>query len=368
MQVVILAGGPQQRVYPINSNTSKFMLPFFECPVIEHVVRLLVRQGFEDIIISLCRESTDVADHLGNGRRFGVSIRYCTEGKPLGTGGALKALEDILEETFIVIPGDLITDVDLTPAIAFHRSRSSAATVITSASDDPTLHTCFELGNDDKVARVLVKPSAKDAIDVCVSTGITILDRHVIKRIPPFESRDIDRDVLPRLIKEAEWVRAYHADCRWLDVGTVLSYKAAHFDVLEGRLKAELNAEAVEPGIWIGERVQIDPTAQIVPPVYLGSGTVIGPEAVIGARTVIGAETAVGERATVRASIIGSGSRVAANSSVVGCLLGTQYCTEEGEALLNCSAFNTKQTDVRSTDINAELLANYSTRADFVGL
>ncbi|MDH7603044.1 MAG: NDP-sugar synthase [Armatimonadota bacterium] len=361
MQAIILAGGPQRRIRPINADTSKFMLPFFDCPVIEHAVRLLVRQGFDDIVISLARESTDVAEYLGDGRRFGASIRYCVEAKPLGTAGALKAIEHILEETFVVFPGDLVTDVDLLPALAFHRAHSPAATVITAPSDDPTAHTCLRLGDSNKVVQVLVKPSAKDAVGTHVSTGLVILNRHAVKRVPPFESRDIDRDVLPRLMREAEWVKAYHADCRWADVGTVLSYKAVHFDALEGRLKTELSAQVVDPDIWVGERVQIDPTAEIVPPVYLGSGTVVGPRAIIGPRAVIGENTAIEDRAVVRASIIGRGCRIASGSSIIGCLLGTHYCTDEEESMFNCSAFNSANAEFSAAEMETVEHITYRT-------
>jgi mannose-1-phosphate guanylyltransferase/phosphomannomutase len=339
MQAVILAGGPKWRLHPIDVSTPKFMFPLFDCPILEHLIRLLVRHGFEDIIITMARECTDAADYLGDGRRFGARIRYCVEGKPLGTAGALKALEHVLEDTFVALPGDIVTDVDLTSAVAFHNAQKSVATVIATKSPDSALHTCLHIGDGNKVTRVSIKPSTDEPPTPYVFTGIAILNKHVVKRIPPFESRDIDRDLIPRLLMEAEFVRAYVAEHYWADVGTVLACKAVHFDALEGRLKLDIGAEVVEPGIWIGQRAQIDPTAEIWPPVYIGSGVRIGPNAVIGARAVIGDESVVERESTIKGSVVGRGCRIAPRSSIIGCLLGTQYRTEESESMLNCSAF-----------------------------
>lgn len=350
MQAVILAGGPNRKLHPIDAGMLKFMLPFFDYPLLEHTIRLLVHHGVEDIVVTLSRQSTEIAEYFGNGYRLGARIRYCVESDPLGTAGALKAVEHVLADTFLVMPGDIITDTDLSSAIAFHKTNKPLVTVIASTSDDPALHTCLGIQDESRVTSVLIKP-AQNNLTGCyyVSTGMMIMNKQTLTRVPPFEPQNIYRDVLPKLINQGELVVAYRTDAYWQDISSILPYKAAHFAALEGRLKIEMDAEQIEPGIWIGERVEIHPDAEINPPVYVGSGAVIRSRATVGSQAIIGAGAFIEEEAVVKASIIGRGSRVARRSSLSGCLLGSQHYTKEGELLANCSVFNSSPPEVGSS-------------------
>ncbi|MGQ9455787.1 MAG: sugar phosphate nucleotidyltransferase [Armatimonadota bacterium] len=341
MQAVILAGGPNRKLHPIDTGMLKFMLPFFDYPLLEYTIRLLVRHGVDDIIVTLSRQSMEISEYFGNGYRLGARIRYCVESDPLGTAGALKAIEQVLTDTFLVIPGDIITDADLSSAIAFHKTNNPLVTIIASTSDDPTLHTCLGIQNKKQVTSVLIKPSQNNFSYCCyVSTGMMIMSKQTLAQLLPFEPQNIYRDVLPKLLNEGKLVTAHMTDGYWQDINSILSYKAAHFAALEGRLKIEIDAEQIEPGIWIGNRVEIHPDAEIYPPVYVGSGAVISSRAAVGPQAIIGADASIEEEAVVKTSIIGRGSRVARKSSLSGCLLGSQHYTEEEESLVNCSAFN----------------------------
>ncbi len=332
MQAVILAGGPPNRLHPVDTAVPKPMLPLFDRPVLEHTIKLLARHGIEDVIVTLSREAIDLAHYFGDGRRFGVRIRYSVESEPLGTGGALRAVQEMITGTFVVVPGDVITDIDLAAALADHRTSGASVTVLTYQADDPTLYTCLaQIGT--RIARVAVKPTSDQAFTNRISTGIAVFDREILSLIPPFERRDIDREIFPRLIHNREPVCGCRAQGYWCDAGHPLAYKNAHFDALAGKLKIDLPAKHVGGGVWLGERVEIHPTAEITGPAYIGAGAVVRSHAVLGERTVIGEDTLVEEGARISHSIIGTGCVIAREAAITGSVVGAGYYAPEGESI-----------------------------------
>jgi mannose-1-phosphate guanylyltransferase/phosphomannomutase len=309
------------------------MLPLFDRPVLEHTIRLLSLHGIEELIVALSHEALDLAHYFGDGRRFGVRIRYSVESEPLGTAGALRSIQEMISDTFLVVPGDAITDLDLTAAFAAHRSSSATATILTYEADDPTLYTCLALDDHDRPMKIAVKPASDQVFGRTISTGICIFAREVLSLIPPFESRDIDRDLLPRLLHNSEPVYGCRASGYWCDAGNPLSYRGAHFDALAGKLKLDLPATHIGEGIWLGERVEVHPTAEITGPVYLGTGAVIRRGAVLGERTIVGEETLIEEGARISRSIIGSSCHVGREAAITGSVIGAGYYASDGETI-----------------------------------
>ena len=321
MQAVILAGGPSSRLHPVDTALPKPLLPLFDRPILEHTIKLLARHGIEDVVVTLSDEAMDVAHYFGDGRRFGVRIRYSVESEPLGTAGALRSIQEMAGDTFLVVPGDAITDLDLTAAFAAHRSSGASATILTYEADDPTLHTCLAQ-IETRVARVAVKPTSDQVFTNTVSTGIGIFAREILTLIPPFESRDIDRDILPRLLHNREPVHGCRVSGYWCDAGHPLSYRGAHFDALAGKLKLDLPATHIGEGIWLGDRVEVHPAAEITGPVYLGTGAVVRRGAALGERTIVGENTLIEENARISRSIIGSGCHVGREATITGSIIG----------------------------------------------
>jgi mannose-1-phosphate guanylyltransferase/phosphomannomutase len=333
MQAIILAGGPAARLHPVDTPVPKPMLPLFDRPVLEHTINLLARYGITDIIAALSHQALDIARYFGDGRRFGVRIRYSVESEPLGTAGALRSVQQMITGTFLVVPADVITDVDLSAAAAAHRSSGASVTLITCEADDPSLHTCVALDENSNALKIAVKPTSDAVFGRIVSTGISIFEREILSLIPPFESRDIDRDILPRLLHNGEPVRGFRAPGYWCDAGHTLSYRNAHFDALSGRLNLDLPAAHVGGGVWLGQRVELHPQAELRGPAYIGAGTVVKRGAVIGERAVIGEDTLVEEGAQVSHSIVGSGCVIGKNTAVVGSLVGAGHCASDGEVI-----------------------------------
>ena len=309
------------------------MLPLFDRPVLEHTIKLLARHGIEDIIIALSHEAVDLTHYFGDGRRFGARIRYSVESEPLGTAGALRSVQEMIGDTFLVVPGDAITDLDLTAALAAHRSSCASATILTYEADDPTLYTCLALDDNGRPVRIVVKPTSDQVFTGTIATGIHVFAREVLSLIPPFESRDIDRDLLPRLLHNNEPVYSCRAPGYWCDAGHPLSYRGAHFDALAGKLKLDLPATHIGEGIWLGDRVEVHPTAEITGPVYLGTGVAIRRDAVLGERTIIGEDTLVDEGARISRSIIGSRCHIGSQAVVGDSIIGSGYYTEDGETI-----------------------------------
>ncbi|MGC8863091.1 MAG: sugar phosphate nucleotidyltransferase [Armatimonadota bacterium] len=334
MQAIILAGGHASRLRRIDSPVPKPMLPLFDRPLLEHMVSLLARHGISDIIATVSHQALDIARYFGDGRRFGVRIRYSIESEPLGTAGALRSVQHMITDEFLVIPGDLITDIDLSAAVAAHRSSGASATLLTYEADDPSLYTCLAIDSGEKVLKIAVKPDSDQLFGNIVSTGIRIFDREIITLIPPFESRDIDRDVIPRLLHNGEPVQGFRARGYWCDAGYGLSYKNAHFDALSGALKLDLRADHIGDGVWLGERVEVHPEAEIKGPAYVGAGTIVKRGATVGERAVIGEDTLIEEGAHISHSIVGAGCLIGKEASIIGCVLGPGYRASEAETAL----------------------------------
>ena len=333
MQAVILAGGPPTRLHPLDTSVPKPMLPLFDRPLMEHTIELLAKHGVEDIIVAASHEAGQMIQYFGDGRSFGVKIRYTVETDPLGTAGALRLARDMISGTFLLISGDAITDFDVSAALHSHRSASAIATLLVSDVEDPTPFGCVELDPDGRVRRLLEKPTSAEAFTNTVSAGIYILEPEALSSIPPYQPSDLTREILPRMLNNREPVFAFQIPGYWCDAGHMLYYRRAHFDALEGKLDLDLSAVHIGDGVWMGDRVEIDPTVEISGPVYLGSGTVVRRNVALGERTIIGEDALIDEGAHISRSIIGGNSFIGKESVVSNCIIGGGYYVEDSDQL-----------------------------------
>jgi len=331
MQAVILAGGRGTRLHPVNTAVPKAMLPLFDRPVLEHMIGLLARHGIEDIIVAVSHEAMELPHYFGDGRRLGARIRYSVEAEPLGTAGALRSVQEMIGGAFLVVPGDAITDFDLSAALAAHSSTSAVATVLLHEADDPTAYSCVAVDEQNRIARYAHKPASNAVFGNTIATGICIFERDALSSIPPFESRDISLDLIPRLVHNGEPIYGCRAPGYWCDSGHLLAYRGAHFDALKGLLKLDLPATHLGDGIWLGDRVQVHPTVDIAGPVYLGTGVVVRRDVVLGQSTVIGEDVLIEEGARISRSIIGSRCHVGREAVVSDCVIGAGYVAPDGE-------------------------------------
>ncbi|MGH2728180.1 MAG: nucleotidyltransferase family protein, partial [Actinomycetota bacterium] len=270
MKAVIMAGGEGTRLRPLTSNQPKPMVPMVNRPLMEHIVLLLKRHGFTDVIVTIQFLASLVRTYFGDGEDLGVSLAYATEETPLGTAGSVKNAEGALDESFLVISGDALTDIDLEKVAAYHREKGALATVVLSRQPDPLEYGIVIADEEGRIERFLEKPGWGQVFTDTVNTGIYILEPEIFRHIPADTPYDFSKDLFPKLLEQGAPVFGYIAEGYWCDVGTIEAYLRAHKDVLERRVQAEIAGFEIADGIWIDDGAIVDPEAKIDGPVLLG--------------------------------------------------------------------------------------------------
>jgi mannose-1-phosphate guanylyltransferase/phosphomannomutase len=298
------------------------MLPLVGRPMMEHIVALLRRHGITDIVVTVAFLPNAIRSYFGNGAELGVRMVYAAEESPLGTAGSVGNAKDELKERFLVISGDVLTDIDLTEVIEFHEKNEALATIALSAVENPLEFGIVITQEDGSIERFLEKPGWGQVFSDTINTGIYVLEPEILERIPEGRSVDFSSEVFPAVLEAGEPLYGFVADGYWEDVGTSAAYLQAHEAILDGKVKVDVAGFELRPGIWIGKGSSVDPLAQIESPVFVGENCTIDRGAVLGSYTTLGANTRVAERAELRRSVIGENSYVGPVVRVEGAVLG----------------------------------------------
>lgn len=301
----------------------------------EHSIELLCDHGVQDIIVAMSPQAQEVADHFGDGSAWGVNIRYSVEDEPKGTAGAVKLLQSCINDTFLVISGDIISDFDLTTALAYHKRKSSIATILLHQVDDPSDFGIVQHEADGRISRFLEKPRSTEIFSSTINTGIYILEPEALSSIPYFTTYDFARDLFPRMLRNFEPVYGCRLPGYWCDVGNVIDYRNAHFDTLIGKAHLNITGTEVEPGVWIGEDAEIHQTAELVGPLFLGTSAEVRKNAALKPFAVVGDNSLVDEAASVARSIVGSGALIGKGTRVTDCVIGCNYKVDEQKRINN---------------------------------
>src|SRR5256714_11336052 len=257
MQAVILVGGEGARLRPLTSTVPKPVVPLVDRPFLAYMLEWLKTHGVDDVVMSMGYLATAVRNVLGDGSAYGLRLRYVEEPDPRGTAGALKFAEDLLDERFLMLNGDVLTDIDLTQQVADHERTGARATLALVPVEDPSAYGLVRLDDDGSVREFVEKPSA-DQIDTdLISAGAYVLERSILDLVPPDKNVSIEREVWPRLIGDGLY--GFPAEAYWLDIGTPERYLQGTFDIIEGNVQTALNLgdtyRSVEPSAEISGRV-----------------------------------------------------------------------------------------------------------------
>src|SRR3954454_16933341 len=238
MQALILAGGEGTRLRPLTSTVPKPVVPLVDRPFIAFMIDWLREHGVDDIVMSCGHLASGVRNVLGDGEAFGIRLRYVEEPRPLGTGGALKFAERLLDERFLMLNGDTLTDLDVSAQIDQHTRTGAVATLALTPVEDPTTYGLVRLADDNSVTEFVEKP-APDEIDTNnISAGVYVLERAVLDLLEAGEPASIERDVFPRLVGDGLY--GHVGDGYWTDIGTPERYLQGTFDILEGTVLTEV--------------------------------------------------------------------------------------------------------------------------------
>ena len=341
-----MAGGEGSRLRPLTINRPKPMVSIVNKPCLGHIFDLLRSHGIDDAYVTLQYLASVIQDAYGDGSACGINLRYSVEESPLGTGGSVRQIGRGLEETFLVISGDALTDIDLAAVARFHRERGAAVTLTLVRVPDPLDYGVVITEPDGRIRQFLEKPSWGEVFSDTINTGIYVVEPRVLERYAIGEAFDFSKDLFPRLLAEGEPLYGFVADGYWTDVGSIAEYARANADLLQGRLRSvDLGAE-VQPGVFAGGDAAIDPTARVQGPVYLGRGVKIGAHADISGPTVLRDYVVVDTGAVIDRSIVWRnsyvGERAELHGSIVGrqCALKAHVILEEGAVVGDHSIVN----------------------------
>lgn len=304
MKAVIMAGGKGTRLRPLTSHTPKPMVSILNKPCMEYSIELLKKYGITEIAITVQYMPEVIRNYFGDGSNFGVSIHYFEESIPLGTAGSVKNAEIFLDEPFVVISGDALTDFNLAEAIRFHEEKESLATVVLTKIDTPLDYGVVMINDQGEVIRFLEKPSWSEVFSDTVNTGIYIFEPQIFKDIEKEVECDFSKDIFPLLLKERKPLYGYVASGYWSDIGTIDMYRQAQFDILDGVVKVSVKGTEILPKVFVESSVHIQPQVHIEGPAYIGEGCTILDGARIGPYSIIGKNNSLQQGVSLQQTIL----------------------------------------------------------------
>jgi len=322
MKAVILAGGEGTRLRPLTSNQPKPMMPLVNRPMMEHVVTLLAEHGFDDVVVTVAYLANQIRDYFGDGSDFGIRMRYATEESPLGTAGSVRNASAELDDTFLVISGDVLTDIDLTALADAHKQSGAFASIALKHVENPLEFGIVITQPDGTIERFLEKPSWGQVFSDTINTGIYVLEPGVFDFIPEGEVVDFSGDVFPKALARGLPLHGHITEAYWEDIGTTEAYMRAHADVLDGRVKVDISGFELGDGVWLGEGAEVDPGARVEGPVVIGDNSRVEAGARLAQYTVLGTDVVVKSDAFLERAVCHDHVYVGRSARLRGCAIG----------------------------------------------
>jgi len=318
-----MAGGEGSRLRPMTANQPKPLLPVVNRPIMEHVLRLLKRHGFDETVVTVQFLASLVRTYFGDGAELGMHLSYATEQSPLGTAGSVKNAEEALrDDSFLVISGDALTDIDLGALVATHRERGALVTVCLRRVPDPLEFGIVVTDEQQRVERFLEKPTWGQVFTDTVSTGIYVMEPEVFRYVERGQPVDWSGDVFPALLAAGAPVYGHVAEGYWEDVGTHESYLRAQADVLCGRVDVQIDGFEIAPQVWVGEGAEVDPDAVLEGPACVGAYAKVEAGATLRELTVIGSNVIVKGGALLERAVVHDNVFIGPQAVLRGCVVG----------------------------------------------
>lgn len=381
MKAVIMAGGEGTRLRPLTCMGPKPMVELVGKPMMQYTVELLKRHGITDMAMTLMYMPEKIRSYFGDGSRFGVHIEYFVESTPLGTAGSVKNAASFLDEPFLIISGDALTDLNISKAINFHKSQKSKATIILKPMENPLEYGIVLTDENAHITRFFEKPGWSEVFSDTVNTGMYILEPEILDLIPEGKNFDFSKQLFPLLIQRGIPLSGYIMGEYWCDVGNIDAFLSAGEDILKGSVEVEIPGTNIN-GLWVQEGVHISNSALIQAPGFIGKNSDIEDAARIGQYSVIGKNAKIGANANIKRSYIGNnvsvGASVKASHSTIcdNSVIGAGCRLFEGSAIgKNCVLESGVTVSPRvkiwpdkwiekNTTVNAHIVWGYGKRAE----
>jgi mannose-1-phosphate guanylyltransferase/phosphomannomutase len=322
VKAVVMAGGEGTRLRPLTSNQPKPMVPIVGKPCMEHILDLLRRHGMNEVVVTLAFMPQAIRTYFGDGTTLEMDVDYSVEEQPLGTAGSVRLARERLDETFLVISGDALCDVDLTSLVAAHREKGAAVTIGLKSVDNPLEFGIVVTDEDGRVERFLEKPSWGQVFSDTINTGIYVLEPEVLRHIPGDRPYDFSKELFPLLLEMGRPIYGHVLDGYWQDIGNLEQFRQANFDALDGRVQLDIPGLRLRGNVWVSEEVDINEVAGVVGPAFIGANCRIADGASIGAHAVLSQGVIVRDGARVTRSVVDAGSYLGRSSVVEGAIIG----------------------------------------------
>ncbi|HEX7059503.1 MAG TPA: NDP-sugar synthase [Solirubrobacterales bacterium] len=328
---MVLAAGLGTRLRPITYAMPKPMVPVLNRPVMEHIVRLLARHGFTETIANLHWFPETIEGHFGDGSAFGVDLSYSREETLLGTSGGVRNAAGFLGESFLVISGDALTDIDLAAMREFHASHDGIATLATKRVDDTSQFGVAITGADGRVQGFQEKPDPAEALSDLANCGIYMFEAEIFDFFPepgaaklagpddPPGFADWATDVFPALLENDVPFYSHEIDAYWNDIGNLDELREGNLDALRGEVEVDPGAPEVSAGVRAASDLG---DAELTAPVLVGEGVELGEGVRIDGPAILGDGCRIGDGAHIRDSILLAGTELAAGAILIGAIAG----------------------------------------------
>jgi len=339
MKALFLAGGLGTRLKPITNDLPKPMVPIMGKPLLERNIENLKKHGVDEVVLSTCYKPHKIEKYFEDGKRLGVKISYISEDVPLGTAGAIKNAQRFFDDTFLVFNADILSDIDISEMISFHKAKGALATIAVTQVDNPSAYGVIEHAQNGFITAFKEKPQPHESCSNLINAGVYIFEPQLLNEIPCGRAVSIERETYPLLLQKGFKIAVYNRCSYWLDLGTPGKYLKAHKDILGGIL--QLGSLDFNKNLqYISKTAKISHNAKIIHPVYIGDNVEIGSFAVIGPNTVLCDDSSVGMGAKVIGSVVWDNVHVGGGASVVNSVVMSN-CRVDG----NSEEYNTVLTE-----------------------
>ncbi|MHB8896121.1 MAG: sugar phosphate nucleotidyltransferase [Candidatus Geothermincolia bacterium] len=338
MKAAMLVGGFGTRLRPLTVTTPKPMLPLVNTPFLEIELLHLKQYGIDEVILSTGYLPAIFDEYFGDGSGLGIKLIHVTEDEPLGTCGAIKNVAEHLgSDPVIVCNGDILTDLDISALLAYHKEKGASVTITLTPVEDPTAYGLVPLDDDGRIKEFLEKPSWDQVVTNMINAGTYVLDPKVLEAVPPGENYSFERQLFPDLLEQGERLFGFPSDCYWLDLGTPEKYLAAHHDILSREIEVAMRGRQAPGGVVIGDGARIHETAHLLGPLLIGESVRIEEGARVMSGTCLGDRVTIGAGARVEESIVLDGATVGERSVVEGSIIGRDVILGAGCHVADCS-------------------------------
>lgn len=323
MKAMVLAAGLGTRLRPLTGSISKPMAPIVNRPVMYHILRLIKAHGYNHAVANLHYHPHAITNYFGRGNRMDIDLRYSLESELMGTAGGVKAVQRYLEDdTFLVISGDALTDLDLTRLLEQHKKAGGIATLALKRVDDPSRFGVVIRDKDDRILGFQEKPAPGEELSHLCNCGIYIFEPSVFDHIPKDTFYDFGKQLFPEFTTKEIPFYGFEIDGYWNDVGSLEQYRIGNFDALTGKVGLEIPGEEIAPGIFIGEGTDIAASAKLEAPILLGDYCRVGEEASLKGPLVIGDHSIIEDGAALEGVIKWQSAQTGAGAKVEGGIIG----------------------------------------------